>query len=48
MMKIAGLRGLGLLALPAIIEDDVRRMYDLRRVGVAAGVHEEFYAVSVE
>jgi LysR family transcriptional activator of nhaA len=48
MMKIAGRRGLGLLALPAIIEDDVGRMYGLQRVGVAAGVQEQFYAVSVE
>jgi LysR family transcriptional activator of nhaA len=48
MMKIAGLRGLGLLAVPAIIEDEVRRMYGLQRVGVAAGVQEQFYAVSVQ
>ncbi len=48
MMKIAGLRGLGLLAIPAIIEKDVRHMYGLHRVGIAAGVHEQFYAVSVE
>jgi LysR family transcriptional activator of nhaA len=48
MMKIAGHRGLGLLAIPAIIEDDVRKIYGLQRVGVAAGVQEQFYAVSVE
>lgn len=48
MMKIAGVSGLGLLAVPGIIEDDVRRIYGLHRVGVAVGVHEQFYAVSVE
>lgn len=48
MMKIAGVSGLGLLAVPGIIEDDVRNIYGLHRVGVAVGVQEQFYAVSVE
>lgn len=48
MMKIAGFSGLGLLAVPGIIEDDVRKIYGLRRVGIAVGVQEQFYAVSVE
>lgn len=48
MMKIAGVSGLGLLAVPSIIEDEVQKMYGLRRIGTAAGVQEQFYAVSVE
>lgn len=48
MMKIAGVSGLGLLAIPGLIEDDVRQIYGLHRVGVAVGVQEQFYAVSVE
>ena len=48
MMKIAGVSGLGLLAIPAIIEDDVRRIYRLQRIGLPIGVTEQFYAVSVE
>lgn len=48
MMKIAGFSGLGLLAVPGIIEDDVRKIYRLHRVGIAVGVQEQFYAVSVE
>lgn len=48
MMKIAGLSGLGLLAIPAVIETEVRKFYGLQRVGVAEGVQEQFYAVSVE
>jgi LysR family transcriptional activator of nhaA len=48
MMKIAGVSGLGLLAIPAIIEDDVRRIYRLQRIGLPIGVIEQFYAVSVE
>ena len=48
MMKIAGINGLGLLAIPGIIEDAVRQIYGLERVGMAVGVQEQFYAVSVE
>jgi len=48
MMKIAGVNGLGLLAIPSLIEEEVRKYYGLHRVGIAAGVQEQFYAVSVE
>lgn len=48
MLKIAGSHGLGLLAIPAVIEDDAKRLYGLHRVGIAAGVKEQFFAVSVE
>jgi LysR family transcriptional activator of nhaA len=48
MMKIAGRGGLGLLAIPAIIEQEVRGIYGLQRVGIAAGIQEQFFAVSVE
>lgn len=48
MMKIAGRSGLGLLVVPSIIEEDVKRLYGLSRVGLASGVQEQFYAVSAE
>lgn len=48
MMKIAGVNGLGLLAIPSMIEAEVQQIYGLQRVGVAAGVLEQFFAVSVE
>ncbi len=48
MIKIAGRRGLGLFAVPGIIEDEVKKLYGLSRVGVAVGIEEHFYAVSVE
>lgn len=48
MMKIAGRSGLGLFAIPAIIEEEVRKLYGLTRVGLAAGIEEQFYAVSVD
>jgi|TARA_R110000868_G_scaffold320720_3_gene581687 LysR family transcriptional activator of nhaA len=48
MLKIAGRQGLGLFAIPISIQDDVMAIYGLRDVGVAEGVKERFYAVSVE
>lgn len=48
MMKIAGRNGLGLFAIPTIIEEDVRKLYGLTRAGLAAGIEEQFYAVSVD
>jgi LysR family transcriptional activator of nhaA len=48
MMKVAGERGLGVLAVPMVIEEDVRRIYGLERVGTAEGVEERFFAISVE
>jgi len=47
MLKIAGRSGLGLFAIPEIIEEDVRKLYGLTRVGLAAGIEEQFHAVSV-
>ncbi|QDU04465.1 Transcriptional activator protein NhaR [Gimesia chilikensis] len=48
MLKIAGRQGLGLFAIPSCIQDDVSAIYGLREVGVAEGVKEQFFAVSVE
>jgi len=48
MMKIAGRSGLGLLAVAGVIEEQVRRIYGLQRVGIATGIQEQFYAVSIE
>lgn len=48
MLKIAGRSGLGLFAIPELIEEDVNKLYGLARVGIASGVQEQFYAVSVE
>lgn len=47
MLKIAGAHGMGLLAIPSVIEEEAERLYGLHRVGLAAGVKEQFYAVSV-
>lgn len=48
MLKIAGRHGMGLFPVAARILDDVTSIYGLQLVGTAAGVTEQFYAVSVE
>ena len=48
MLKIAGANGLGLLAIPSVIEEEAKMLYGLHRIGLAEGVKEQFYAVSVE
>ncbi|MCA9186767.1 MAG: LysR family transcriptional regulator [Pirellulaceae bacterium] len=48
MMKIAGVNGLGLFAIPAIMEEELLNIYGLQHVGTILGVREQYYAVSVE
>lgn len=47
MLKIAGRHGVGLFAIPTSIMGDVLAIYDLREVGIAEGIREYFYAVTV-
>lgn len=46
MIKIVSRSGLGLIAVPSIVEDDIKKTYGLSRVGHAEGVTEQFYAIS--
>ena len=48
MMKIAGKSGLGLFAVPTIVEEEVRKLYGLATVGKVPGIQEQFFAVSIE
>ena len=48
MLKIAGRAGLGLFAIPTTMQEDVAAIYSFREVGIATGVKERFYAVSIE
>ena len=48
LMKIAGNNGLGVLAVSSVVGADVKQAYGLTRAGLAEGVEEQFYAVSVE
>lgn len=40
--------GAGIVALPAVAEDELLRHYELARVGATDGVRERFYALSLE
>jgi LysR family transcriptional activator of nhaA len=48
MLKIAGRSGLGLFAVPTIVEDEVRKLYGLASLGKVPGIQEQFFAVSIE
>ena len=48
LLKVFGAGGLGLFAAPSVVEDEVRRQYDVRVVGRVDAVRERFHAISVE
>ena len=48
LMKSFGQEGLGLFPAPAVIEAQVAAQYQVERVGLAEGVVERFFAISVE
>ncbi|MEM6688383.1 MAG: LysR family transcriptional regulator [Planctomycetota bacterium] len=48
MIKVAAHHGMGLVAVPQIIEPQLRDFYKLSRVGVAAGLRESYYAIAVD
>jgi LysR family transcriptional activator of nhaA len=48
LMNLFGESGDGIVAAPAVIEDELRRRYHLEVVGRAEGLRQRFYAISVE
>ncbi len=48
LLKAVGQAGVGIFAVPRVIEKEVRRQYGVERVGVLDGVRETFYAISPE
>jgi len=48
LLKVFGQSGAGVFAIPSVIESEVRRQYRAVRVGIARGVVERFYAISVQ
>ncbi len=48
LLKVMAEQGLGLVALPAAIEEEVQRQHRLVRCGRVTDVHVRFYALSVE
>jgi LysR family transcriptional activator of nhaA len=48
LLKVFGQAGVGVFAVPSVIRDEVRRQYGVEPIGVAEGIVERFYAVSLE
>ena len=48
LLKVFGQAGLGLIVTPTIIEGQVQRQHDVKRIGRIDAVQERFYAISVE
>lgn len=48
LAKDFGQEGIGVFAVPTVIEAEVRRQYRVRVVGRAPAVRQQFYAISVE
>jgi LysR family transcriptional activator of nhaA len=48
LLKAFAQDGLGLFAGPAVITPEIQRQYRVRRLGVATGIKERFYAITAE
>jgi LysR family transcriptional regulator, transcriptional activator of nhaA len=48
LAKDFGMEGMGIFAAPTVIEGEVLRQYEVRVVGRADAVRQQFYAISVE
>jgi len=48
LLKVFGQFGNGIFAIPNIIENEVKNMYQVSKIGEANGIVERFYAISIE
>lgn len=48
LLKVFGQHGAGIFAAPSIVASEVRRQYRVQALGVAKGVRERFYAITLE
>ncbi len=48
LLKVFGQAGVGVFAVPSVIQDEVGRQYGVEPIGVAEGIVEHFYAISLE
>ena len=48
LLTVFGQAGMGLFAVPSVIEDEVRDQYNVEPIGTADEIVERFYAISVE
>lgn len=46
--KVAGEAGLGVFAVPDVVEKEVQQRYNVQRIGHVEDVRQRFYAISVE
>jgi len=48
LLKAFGQAGVGIFAVPSVIQDEVGRQYGVEPIGVVEGIAERFYAISLE
>ena len=48
LLKAFGQAGVGIFAVPSVIQDEVEKQYGATPIGVAEGIIERFYAISLE
>jgi len=48
LLKTFGQAGAGIFAVPSVIQDEVGRQYGVKAIGMAEGIVERFYAISLE
>jgi LysR family transcriptional activator of nhaA len=48
LLKAFGQAGVGIFAVPSVIQDEVGRQYGVEPIGVVEGITERFYAISLE
>jgi len=48
LAQVFGEAGLGVFAVPSVVEEDVRQRYKVQRVGRTEALQQRFYAISVE
>ena len=48
LMKVFGQTGAGLFPAPAVVDREVRRQYQVKRVGIIEDIRDRFYAITVE
>lgn len=48
LLKVVGQHGHGIFPAPSVLEDELRRQYGVGAIGIADGVVERYYGISVE
>jgi LysR family transcriptional activator of nhaA len=48
LLKVFGQHGAGIFAAPSVVAGEVRRQYGVQALGLAKGVRERFYAITLE